>query len=199
VSFYAYDIQDAAVAVLRSQATLAGDNVEADRIDPLPAGGAPHIIVYAGTEATPFSTAGGPPAFVQRCTMVVQCLVSRADKDTARADVNAMIAQVHLALLEDPVWTRMPAIVESMRVTRTFTGSTGLVEADGRIEFVLTWREDYQVRVATPLNLLMLRVDTAQPFDPSGSYQPDYPVAAPPRVVGPDGRIEIGAQIPLPQ
>lgn len=194
-------IQDAAVAVLKRQATLAEHRVEADRIDAVAANDMPRMIVLAETDAEGIAAAGGPPAFRRRMRMVVHCLVARARLEEASQAINSMIVQVQLALLEDPAWNRMPENIESMRCSRTFTKGDSLVVADGRIEFVMTWMERYQTRITDVLTGATLRVDTARPFDRTGIYpppNPPYPVPEPPRASGPDGRIEIGAVIELP-
>lgn len=192
-------IQDTTVQVLIAQNTLAGAAVEADRVDEVTTADMPRMIVYAGEEAEAFSDAGGPPSFTVRCTLVVQCLVAKASKDAARAAVNTMLSQVQLALLEDPVWNRMASLIESMRVTRTYKPDSATVEADGRIEFIMRWRHDYLTREPGPLTGANVRGDLSRPFDPAGDYPPTfYPVARPPRTSGPDGRVEIGADIDLP-
>lgn len=56
--------------------------------------------------------------------------------------------------------------------------------------------------VAVPLDSIGLHVDTAQPFDPNGTYaNPPFPASVhpAPRTSGPDGRDEGALNINLPQ
>ena len=136
----AIDIPQVTVRVLKAQRTLAGDAVEADRIDGVASGDMPRLLVFWREEGEDVSGGSGPPAFAMELTLVVQALVERAARDDAVRDLDTMILQTQLALLEDPEWNRLAAI-GSMRVSREFKGDEQLILGDGRIEFVMRWRE----------------------------------------------------------
>ena len=113
----AIDIPQVTVRVLKAQRTLAGDAVEADRIDGVASGDMPRLLVFWREEGEDVSGGSGPPAFAMELTLVVQALVERAARDDAVRDLDTMILQTQLALLEDPEWNRLAAI-GSMRVAR---------------------------------------------------------------------------------
>ena len=193
------DIRASTVAVLIAQNTMAGTAVESDRVDGIASGDMPRLVVYSQEDGQGVSPAGGPPAFDMALTLVVQALVERASRDDVVRDLDTLLLQSQLALLEDPVWNRLAGEVASMRVTRTFKADESLIVGDGRIEFVMHWRENYETRLGPVLSGIDLQIDTGSPFDPNGNYlNPEFPAPPPPRTHGPDGRIEIAAKIDLP-
>lgn len=193
------DIRETTVAVLIAQKTLAGLAVESDRIEGIPSGAMPRLIVYAQEEGEGVSPAGGPPAFNMTLTLVVQALIERATRADAIRDLDALILQTQIALLEDPVWNRLAGEVAGMRVSRNFHGDNDLILGDGRVEFTMNWRQNYETRVGPTLTGVNLHIDTGRPFDPVGNYpNPTFPAAPPPRKHGPDGRIEVDVVINLP-
>lgn len=194
----ATDIRELTVATLIAQQTLAGSAVESDRVDGLDDSDMPRIIVFSQEEAEGAAGPSTAPAFHVTLTLVVQALITRATKADAQADLDAIVDQIKIALLEDPVWNRQAAEIASMRVSRRFDGAADRIVGDGRVEFTLRWREEYQTRVPDVLNGINIRIDAGRPFDATGDYQPSYPVAPPPRPSGPDGRVEINATIDLP-
>jgi hypothetical protein len=132
-------------------------------------------------------------------TLAVQALVQHAVKADAVIALNTLLLQVQLALLEDPVWNRMAGEVSSMRVTRSFSRGESVIIGDGRIEFLMTWRESYETRLGPLLSGVNLFVDTGSPFDPHGDYaNVEFPAAPAVRTHGPDGRIEIAIKIDFP-
>ena len=194
----AIDIPQVTVRVLKAQRTLAGDAVEADRIDGVASGDMPRLLVFWREEGEDVSGGSGPPAFAMELTLVVQALVERAARDDAVRDLDTMILQTQLALLEDPEWNRLAAI-GSMRVSREFKGDEQLILGDGRIEFVMRWRESYQTRLGPVISGVNLQVDAGSPTDRNGEYRNlQFPAPPPPRSGGRDGRIEIAAKIDLP-
>lgn len=194
----AIDIPKVTVRVLKAQRTLAGDAVEADRIDGVASGDMPRLLAFWREEGEDVSGGSGPPAFAMELTLVVQALVERAAQSDAVRDLDTIILQTQLALLEDPEWNRLAAIA-SMRVSREFKGDEQLILGDGRIEFVMRWRESYQTRLGPVISGVNLQVDAGSPTDRLGAYRNlQFPASPPPRSGGRDGRIEIGAKIDLP-
>ena len=114
----AIDIPAMTVRVLKAQKTLAGEAVEADRIDGVGSGDMPRLLVFSHEEGQGISPAGGPPAFAMELTLVVQALVERASKEDVVRDLDTPLLQTQLALLEDPEWNRLVSEVASMRVSR---------------------------------------------------------------------------------
>jgi hypothetical protein len=192
----AIDIPQVTVRVLKAQRTLAGDAVEADRIDGVASGDMPRLLVFCREEGEDVSGGSGPPAFAMELTLVVQALVERAARDDAVRDLDTMILQTQLALLEDPEWNRLAAI-GSMRVSREFKGDEQLILGDSRIEFVMRWRESYQTRLGPVISGVNLQVDAGSPTDRNGEYR-NMQFPPPPRPGGRDGRIEVAAKIDLP-
>jgi hypothetical protein len=83
----AIDIPQVTVRVLKAQRTLAGDAVEADRIDGVASGDMPRLLVFWREEGEDVSGGSGPPAFAMELTLVVQALVERAARCPARRSI----------------------------------------------------------------------------------------------------------------
>lgn len=130
--------------------------VEAERIDVVETGATPRVIVYADENATSKSRGGTAPAFDVTMQMVVQCLVSRATRADAVADIDALIAQVKDGLLRDPNWVKLMANVHSFRVQRSFKPEGDLIIGDGRLLIEGGWTEIYRPRVSQPLSTITL-------------------------------------------
>ena len=159
-----------------AQNTLAGENVELDRVDGVEPGDMPRLIVFSEEEGAGVSSAGGPPAFDMTLTLVVQALVERAARDDVVRDLDTLILQTQLALLEDPVWNRLAGEVATMRVSRTFRGDADMIVGDGRIEFTLTWRENYETRLGPMLTGVNLKsTPDAQPIQTAITRTPNSP------------------------
>ena len=65
----AIDIPRITVRVLKAQRTLAGDAVEADRIDGVASGDMPQLLVFWREEGEDVSGGSGPPAFAMEFTL----------------------------------------------------------------------------------------------------------------------------------
>jgi hypothetical protein len=68
----AIDIPQVTVRVLKAQRTLAGDAVEADRIDGVASGDMPRLLASWREEGEDVSGGSGPPAFAMELALVVR-------------------------------------------------------------------------------------------------------------------------------
>jgi hypothetical protein len=73
---------------MKAQRTLAGDAVEADRIDGVDSGDMPRLLVFWREEGELVSGGSGPPAFAMELTLVVQALVEQAAHAGAVRDLD---------------------------------------------------------------------------------------------------------------
>jgi hypothetical protein len=149
---YAVRIRDAAVTVLLAQNTLAGANVEAERIDPVESGDTPRIIVVADETAESDDPAGALPVFRVTLHLSVECFVERARKQDAVKDLDCLVSQVKEALFGDPGWVSLPQNIASYSTARKFEGRDRQIVGQARLLITCTWRASYPPRVTTPLD-----------------------------------------------
>jgi hypothetical protein len=178
----AIDIPQATVRVLWAQRTLAGDAVEADRIDGVTSGDMPRLSVFWREEGEDGSGGSGLPAVGMEFPLAC---CRRWRNGRRRRDLGSMILQTQLSLLEDPDWNRLAAI-GSIRVSREFKGDEQLILGDGRIEFAVRWRESDQTRRAPPScgggsrKPLVSASATAGDGSAASSPSPSAPTSPPP-------------------
>lgn len=167
-------LRDAAVASLLAYGTLAFDAVEAERIDTVPSGSMPRVLVFADEEGQAKSRGGTAPAFDMTGTLIVQCLVERAQRADAVADLDALIAQVKDCLFGDPAWTKLSGPIGSVATQRSFKMQGERIVGDGRVRITLSWIDKYPPRITTPLNTIDITI--GPPLSPPGAAAP-VPVA----------------------
>jgi hypothetical protein len=151
-------VRDAAVAVLRDYGTIAEDRIEAERIDPVGSGDMPRVSVFADESGETASRAGTAPAFDMTGHLVLQCLVERATKDEAIADLDLLIWQVKEALFSDAAWVKLTANIASVTTQRSFRGDRDMILGDGRLRIDVTWRDLYPPRITQMLSKMTVTV-----------------------------------------
>lgn len=169
-------LRNAAVASLLAYGTLAGAAVEAERIDPVPSGEMPRILVFCDQNGEVASRGGTAPAFDERATLVVQCLAERAQAADLIADIDTLIAQVKDCLFGDPAWTVLSQRIESFRARTSLAAGRGgeRLVGDARIEIVCSWKGIYPPRIATVLDGIDITIGA-----PSVPATPAAPASVP--------------------
>ena len=150
-------VRQAAVEALVSYDTIAGDNVQAERLDAVPSSRYPIVLVYADDSAVGGAPAGTAPYFDVTCHMIVQVLVQHAQLGDAVDALDTLIEQVKDGLFGDPNWVRLTENISSFRVTRSFKDGDRIT-GDGRILIEMTWRERYPPRITQPLRKIDVTV-----------------------------------------
>lgn len=146
-------LRDAAVISLLAYNGIAGAAVEAERVDVVPSGSMPRIVVFADDDGQVKSRAGTSPVFDVSGTLVVQCLAERATKADAVADLDALVAQVKDCLLRDPVWLTLAGRIDRLRTQRSYKPQGERIIGDARIEITCAWVESYAPpRITTVLD-----------------------------------------------
>lgn len=210
MSSYRDQIRACVVAVLTEQIPasriLSGQRwpVENDQL--------PALLVDMRTEdKRSISTA--PPTFEVTTTLVVRArevIASDPERLEYGADhgpaiekvLDRWIEAIQSALLQAPQFVSMASAIPTVRVETQVTTETEDLVAEAGVTFTLTYQEAWPPRVADRLARVHLGLDAIDPQDPAGDYGATAPFPAPappPRDRGPDGRIEIGADITLPQ
>ena len=152
------------------------------------------------------SVAKAMPSFTTTVTIEILARVS-APTDVAALDAIEALGQ----RIEDAVFG-MAALVRVIQqvasvTTQTAVTSDGLTHIAGALVTVgLEVFESFDPSLIDPsamqaLQTVLVNLDTAHPFDATGTYaSPPFPasVTPAPRVTGPDGRNEAGLQITLP-
>jgi hypothetical protein len=152
----AVEIRDRAVQVLIEQNTLAGDRVEAERVDPVESGDTPRIIVFADETANTDSQAGTAPAFGVTLNLAIDCLVEHAQRVDVMRALDLLVYQVKEALFGDAAWVKLSQNLGSYRTARKFEGRNNLILGTARILIACTWRATYRPRIDRPLKTITL-------------------------------------------
>jgi hypothetical protein len=195
------------VDTLRAANTLAQDRVESERTWPTQSGKMPAIIVYDFEENGEDESGGNTGSqFLVTLALTVDCRVESASRQIAEAQLDLLCAQVKVQLLTPPTLTSLVDKIKSVRLAKTFQSEAGKQGAAkhvfiGRLVLELVYRQDYEPTFTQPLDGINYYVDALNVVDPSGTYTPpfNYTPTTPPRIVGPDGRVEISEKIDLPQ
>ena len=149
-------LREATAAALIDYGTIAGVNVETERVDAVASGSMPRLLVFADEDAQGVPNGGTVPAFDVTLQLVVQGMVERARRADAVADLDTLLSQARDALLGDPVWPTLVTRIGSIKTRRLFEPKQNLIVGDGRMQFELIWTESYRPRVITPLDLVTL-------------------------------------------
>lgn len=151
-------LRDAAVASLLAYNTLAGANVEAERVDPVPTGALPRILVFADESGTCKDQAGGAPVFDMTGTISVLCLTQRAQRADAVADLDALVAQVKDCLLGDPKWTPLSSRIQSVQTVRKLNAQGDMVLGEAMVTIGCAWIAGYPPRLTTQLSAVNVTI-----------------------------------------
>lgn len=204
------DLRAAAVTAL-SNITDAGANVFSPLDRPTWAGDYPVIFLTTPEEQKESLGTDGAPQFTVTATLQVIARVSmnQAQKDAGAAqamvELEKLQRQIEVALINNPALMSRLQQFAFVRVTKDVNGdgesNLGELKMDFGLEFYQGPEDFYQIQT-NPLETITVDGDLANVFDKSGTYSdPPFPesVASAPRTSGPDGRMEVGADITLPQ
>lgn len=166
-------------------ATDAGERVYRTRRRPGTEDELPALLVYAlDEEMTPSGDSGSEPAFDHSLTLAVEVVVS-AGPD-ADEGLDRLCGQILDRLLRDPKWLDLAGDVDRID-THTVLPKDGDRDYLGAvIKIILKYATLWPPRVPDVLSSARLGIGAVDPFDPN---------LAP---VGPDGRIEVEAEIVVP-
>ncbi|MDA8230151.1 MAG: hypothetical protein M0006_02310 [Magnetospirillum sp.] len=207
-------LRDAAVTALQAAGTLAGENVFSPRDWPTWNQQYPLLIVRTPEErAEAVAPRTWPPQFTTVVTLQVEAQLDATSESAADANIRLLTDQVKAALLQNgqfifnaeiqafPSWRVRLAVNEADR------RHIGQAEISLDVELYQVYEPTIDAAgnsLVTPPALTEIHLDTdlVNVFDPAGTYtDSDFPNSAEPapRASGPDGRVEAGADIVLPQ
>lgn len=198
-------IRDLAVEVLLDLGTVAGKYVFGSRDTSLQQGDVPAVLVYILSERGEGMPGRTEPQFRTTLTLVIDCLAASTNLRRCETMLDALSEQVTEGLLRSPkfVGAKNPDTggklfegFSDLVVTVAFSGEGDRHNGTTRIALGIRFHDVYPPLVLQPLTTIGLNTDTIQPADQTGTYLPAYPA---PRTQGPDGRIDIGGVVTLPQ
>lgn len=204
------DLRTTAAAALTG-ATDAGANVFSPLDRPTWAGDYPVIFLATPEEQKESLGRSGAPQFTVTATLRITARVqmNQAAKDAGAAqamvELEKMQRQIEVALINNPALMSLLQQFAWVRVTKDVSGqgegNLGELLMDFGLEFY-QGPEDFYPIPSSPLEEITVDGDLTNVYDPTGTYaSPPFPssVEAAPRTEGPDGRMEVGADITLPQ
>lgn len=206
----AADLRAAAVTALTGT-TNAGANVFSPLDRPTWAGDYPVIFLTTPEEQKESLGRQGAPQFTVTATLQVIARISKnqAQKDAGAAqamvDLETLQRQIEVALINNPTLMSLLQQFAWVRTVKDVNGDSESNLGELKMEFGLEFYqgpEDFYPIPTNPLEEITIDGDLANVFDPSGTYtDPAFPasVEPAPRTAGPDGRMEVGADITLPQ
>lgn len=182
---------------------------------PTPPEKLPALLVNVPTEQKQPNTTG-MATFVTTSSVTVQGQVSRSSPEEALDAIDALAFEVENAVLTDHWVTRTVQRFTSVQTEIEVTSDGGPHLAGFRMTLVGEMFETFDpttdqppempwppaAPAIVPLESMGIHMDTASPFDPTGTYpNPPFPdaVQPAPRTSGPDGRDEGALDIQLPQ
>jgi len=203
----------AALQPLKASAGVA--TISSPGVWPTPQEKLPALLVNTPTEQKTAVTTG-QANFTTGSSIVIQGQLSRSSPEEALDALEALAFAVENAVLTDYWVTRTVQRFTSVQTESEVTSEGGPHLAGFRMTLVGEMFETFdptlvqpaetpwppQSPVIVPLESMRIHLDTAQPFDASGTYpDPPFPDAVnpAPRTTGPDGRDEGALDIQLPQ
>ena len=209
------DIRSLFVAALKG-ATDAGQSVFSPFDWPTSPSSYPLILVHARKERK-VSLGPNTPQFDVYTTVEILArtksgaLVGDAGSAAALAAAERLKLQIEVTLINNPAIWADPAGGQRIEqftsvdseINTNSEGDMPMAELSMTIEVKFYQGPEFFYPIpADPLQTVDIYVDTAQPFDPNGTYpNPPFPsaVTPAPRTSGPDGRNEGALTINLPQ
>jgi hypothetical protein len=190
-------------------------NIDSPGVWPTPQEKLPALLVNVPTEQKQ-AIGKGMANFTTTVSITVQGQLSKSSPEEALDALDALAFAVENAVLTDYWITRTVERFTSVATESEVTSEGGPHLAGFRMTLVGEMFETFdptfvqpagspwppQSPVIVPLTSMGIHMDTAQPFDASGTYpDPPFPdaVQPAPRTTGPDGRDEGALDIQLPQ
>lgn len=200
-------VMAAIIAALMGK-TDVGTNIFSPRSWPVPLGDMPILLLQSPRE-TKVSTGPNSPAFNVTSTIrIIGRLTFKAQVDDAGAAL-ALTAlavlqrQIEVAVINNFALFRMISEMRSIQTTNEVKSEGNQPIAELTMDLECCFYQGFNAFAQpelTDINELAAYGDLLNVFSPSGTYTPpfDYDVTATPRTEGPDGRVEIGAIVPIP-
>lgn len=206
----------AVMAALQPLMTSAGvKTIASPGVWPTPQEKLPAILVNAPTEQKQ-SIGKGMANFTTSASITVQGQVSKSSPEEALEAIDALAFAVENAVLTDYWVTRTVERFTSVQTDIEVTSDGGPHLAGFRMTLAGDMFESFNpadvmppgtpwppaAPAIVPLTSMGIHLDTAGPFDATGTYpNPPFPdaVQPAPRTTGPDGRDEGALDIQLPQ
>jgi hypothetical protein len=184
--------------VLQVLETLTGYTVKSPFTLPTAPKSLPFIGLRNGVERKQ-SIAKSGPAFTTTVTLEVAARVSASTEEDAQDMLEAVGQALEAAVLAAPDFVRMLQQIASVTTQTEISGEGSTFLGELLMQVDCECYEEYDPTVIDPgsypgLQNMQINVDTIRPFDAQGTYVPrfgdGYPIAAAPRLAGPDGRNE---------
>lgn len=203
------------VAAVLKGATGAANNVYSPRDWPVPDSVDPILAVQTPHDVSESRGRVGGPQFRTQSTIRVEGKITgKAMVDATNAERGAQVVldaigllarQCKKAIVGNP--QVMDGIEQILRIEtqNKVSAESGKHVGKFTMDFVFEFPEDpedFDVVEGDPLEQFAIYADLVNVADPTGTYTPPIPGYTPtpaPRTIGPDGRVEIGAIINLPQ
>ena len=144
---------------------------------------------------------GMPPDFDLLVQVEIRAVVQGADEATVQARLDLFEAAITQALLCSQEFLSEITSIQEMNTSTDVIPGGDRPQGQLGLRLLVKVGEGFRTDFEQDLSSLALRIDLAEPADLLGTYPPEdgFPAAEPaPRESGPDGRIEIGADITFP-
>lgn len=196
-------VQQAFITALDGK-TAAGANIFSPRTWPIALDGMPVVLVQSPKERKESLGPNAPSYDVLATIRVVGRLTFKALPDDAAATqalaaLSILQRQIEVAVINNYALFLLISEIVSVDTVNDVKSEGNQPIAELTMDFVCKFYqgpECFAQPVLTPINELAIYGDLLNVFDPTGTYVPPAPgdpVVPPPRDIGPDGRIEIGA------
>lgn len=202
------DVTAAILAALIGH-TAAAANVFSPRDWPVQLPDMPILMLQAPKE---HKDSQGPnaPAYNVSCTVrVIGRLTAKATANGNQAGtlliaLGVLQRQIEVAVINNYALYRIISEIVSVDTESQVRSDGNQPIGELTMDFVCNFyqgTEAFAQPVVSPLEQLAVFGDFLNVFDPNGVYEKpfDYPVPEPPRTIGPDGRVEVGAVVVLQQ
>lgn len=150
----AVDQANQAVALLIAYDTLAGRYVERNRLDSIPAGDMPRIIVSSDVDLK--YDGMSPPQFIARLSLLVEAFAEDASKDGLTQQLDTLQAQIKDALLCDPGWVAQFTRFEDVQIRWRTHGESERYQGVVQVKIAAIWREVFYPRTPNDLKTITL-------------------------------------------
>lgn len=190
-------VREQAKALLIAANTFAQRRVYTSRATPLDRREGSALLISTPEEEGQSKGNAGEPKFTTHLVLVIGAIVESADPELAEGNCDLLCEQALNALLCNPAFLAPFEEVVKLKTSSELRnmGDSGF-SAVSAIEITLRYLDVYSPALGPALQKVNVKTDALQPADPSGTYpDPGYPVTPAPRTQGPDGRVELEADI----